>query len=66
MSDLDDLMDLDPIHLTKHPEDVLKIITIHRNNRAKAAEGMKPKREANKIDLKKLGLVKPNEIKRRI
>ena len=66
MNDIDALMDLDPAHLTKHPEDVLKITTIHRNNRAKAAEGLKPKREENKIDLKKLGLVKVNEIKRRI
>lgn len=65
-NDIDALMDLDPVELTKNPAAIDQIIAYHRNNRAKAAEGLKPKREANKIDLKALGLVKPNNIKRRI
>ena len=66
-NDIDDLMDLDPVALTKNPAAVDAIIAYHRNNRAKAAEGMKPKRTANPIDLKALGLVKAGPIvKRRI
>lgn len=58
-NDLDELMDLDPVELTKNPAAVDAIIAYHRNARAKAAEGLKPKKPANPIDLNKLGLVKP-------
>lgn len=67
MNDIDELMDLDPVALTKDPSAIDKIIAYHRNNRAKAAEGLKPKREVNKVDLKALGLIKAQPgLKRRI
>jgi hypothetical protein len=66
-NDIDELMDLDPVALTKNPAAVDAIIAYHRNNRAIVEGGAKPKKEAHKIDLKALGLVKKTEpIKRRI
>lgn len=63
MSDLDDLMNLDPHDLTD--EDIDKIIANHRKQRALAAQGVKPKKESgpkvdishllNKITLKETG-----------
>lgn len=64
-NDIDELMDLDPVELTKNPAAIDKIIAYHRNNRAKAAEGLKPKREANKVDLKALGLIKAQPVMKR-
>lgn len=64
-NDIDELMDLDPVALTKNPAAIDAIIAIHRNNRAKAAEGNKPRKPSNPIDLKALGLVKPKSIVRR-
>lgn len=64
-NDIDELMDLDPVELTKNPAAIDAIIAYHRNQRAKAAEGNKPRKAANPIDLKALGLVKPKGIVRR-
>lgn len=58
MTDLDDLMDKDPLSLTK--EDIDDIIAYHR--RLRSEPGVRPKRvvEAGpKIDLAAIGLVKP-------
>jgi hypothetical protein len=69
-SDLDTLMDRileDPTIAT--PQDIDKIIALHRNYRARIEGGEKPKRESKgvKLDLEQLGLKTPSEpIKRRI
>lgn len=64
-NDIDELMDLDPVELTKNPAAIDAIIQYHRNRRAAASEGNKPRKAANPIDLKALGLVKPKGIVRR-
>ena len=49
-NEVDTLMDLDPLDLTA--EHIDGIIAYHRKNRANAAAGIKPKREAGpKIDI---------------
>ena len=49
-NNVDTLMDLDPLELTA--ENIDGIIAYHRKNRANAAAGIKPKREAGpKIDI---------------
>jgi hypothetical protein len=49
-NNVDTLMDLDPLDLTA--EHIDGIIAYHRKNRANAAAGIKPKREAGpKIDI---------------
>lgn len=59
-NDVDLLMSLDPLELTKQDLDV--IIAYHRNQRAlreSGARGAKPKKDAGpsqKLDLEKLGL----------
>lgn len=66
-TDLDTLMDLDPLSLTKDPAALDAIIAYHRNNRARAeAEGPKGRRKAGpapkgRIDLTSLiqGMAKP-------
>lgn len=65
-NDIDELMDLDPVALTKNPAAIDQIIQYHRNMRAKAAEGNKPRKAANPVDLKALGLIKPKSILRRL
>lgn len=64
MSELDDLMSLDPFSLSS--QDLSKIITGTRLHRSRLASGVKPKREGKgegpKIDLASLGLVKKPEV----
>ncbi len=58
MTDLDELMDKDPLSLTK--SDIDDIIAYHR--RLRAEPGQRPKRETApgpKIDLAAIGLAKP-------
>lgn len=65
-NELDDLMSLDPLDLTR--EDIGALIARYRGNRARSGE--KPKKEEGpklKLDLVQLGLVpKVAPIKRRI
>lgn len=42
-NEIDELMDLDPLSMT--PTDIDKIIAYHRQNRANAEAGIKPKKE---------------------
>lgn len=67
-NDIDRLMDLDPLSLSKQNLD--SIIAYHRQARANFESGVKPKKEAGptvKIDLLSLGLKKPSEpVKRRV
>lgn len=66
MNEIDELMDLDPIELSRTPQAIDKIIQHYRNQRAKAAEGLKPKKEIKKIDLASLGLSRPKPTLRRL
>lgn len=60
-SDLDVLMSLDPLELTSSPERIDQIIAYMRRARANFAAGVKPAKAGSgtKIDLKALGIVKP-------
>ena len=56
-NDIDFLMSLDPLELSKQDIDI--IIAYHRNQRALREKGVKPKKDkgpANTIDLTALGL----------
>lgn len=58
-NEIDALMDLDPDKMTK--SDIDAIIVYHRNNRANAEAGIKPKKTSGPkqtLDLSKLGLIK--------
>lgn len=70
-NEIDLLMDLDPLEMTSANID--QIIAYHRQNRANAEAGIKPKKDSGpkvKIDLQALGLSAAKapsaEIKRRI
>lgn len=69
-NELDELMDLDPLELSSRPGGIDAVIAYHRQRRADAEAGIKPKREqgpTKKIDLLALGLKKPSEpMKRRV
>lgn len=65
-NEIDELMDMDPVELSRSPGAIDKVIQHYRNQRAKAAEGLKPKKEVKKIDLASLGLAKPKTVLRRI
>lgn len=57
VNDIDFLMSLDPLELSKQDLDI--IIAYHRNQRALREKGIKPKKDkgpANTIDLTALGL----------
>lgn len=60
MSEIDDLMDLDPLDLSE--QQLEAIIAVHRNARANFTDGIKTKVKAAptgaKLDLGALGLVK--------
>lgn len=43
MSDLDDLMNLDPLHMTS--DDIAGIVNHHRKQRVLIAQGVKPKKD---------------------
>lgn len=74
MNELDMLMNLDPLELTRDSPELEAIIKVYRNQRANAEAGIKPKKEAGpKLNLDavmeklKATVVKPvNEIKRRV
>lgn len=51
-NEIDDLMNLDPLGLTKDSPEIDAIIAYHRKNRALVASGVKPKKETGpKLDI---------------
>lgn len=74
MNELDILMNLDPLELTRDSPELEAIIKVYRNQRANAEAGIKPVKEKGvKVNLDaivqqmKTTVVAPvNEIKRRI
>lgn len=46
MNELDELMNLDPLELTRDSPELEAIIKVYRNQRANAEAGIKPKKEA--------------------
>lgn len=69
-NDIDLLMDTDPLDLTSDDPRLEAIIAYHRQARANAEAGIKPKKEGSttktKIDLEALGLLakKPPVVRR--
>lgn len=67
-NEIDELMDLDPLEMTK--ENIDQIIAYHRKARLNAEAGIKPTKEAGpkaKVDLVAMGLLpKAEPIKRRM
>lgn len=55
-NEIDELMSIDPLELTKDPEALDKIIAYYRKKRADAESGIKPKRESG-AKLKLDGLI---------
>lgn len=54
MSELDELMNLDPLSLTRSSPELEALIKVYRNQRSNAEAGIKPKKESGpkvKIDL---------------
>lgn len=69
MNDIDELMDTDPLDLTSDDPRLEAIIAYHRQARANAEAGIKPKKAdgpKGKIDLLSLGLVKKGPPMRRL
>lgn len=46
MNELDELMNLDPLSLTRSSPELEALIKVYRNQRANAEAGIKPKKEA--------------------
>lgn len=71
-NELDELMNLDPMELTRDSPELEALIKVYRNQRANAAVGIKPKKESGpKVSISGIldGLIPKSvgtEIKRRV